>query len=90
MAINDKILDAVDILTKATVNNAKYDKTIIAQIVSCQNEKNGRYKCNYQGALIYAYASYPIMKFQPGDNVYILIVGEDSTGQGKIIIGKRY
>ena len=35
MAINDKILDAVDILTKATVNNAKYDKTIIAQIVSC-------------------------------------------------------
>ena len=90
MAINDKILDAVDILTKASINNANYDKTIIAQIVSCENKETGKYKCNYQGAIIYAYASYPTMVFNSGDNVYVLIVGEDATGEGKIIIGKRY
>lgn len=90
MTIDEKILDAVDILTKASINNAKYDKTIIAQIISCEDEITGRYKCNYQGAIVYAYASYPTMVFNSGDNVYILIVGEDATGEGKIIIGKRY
>ena len=90
MAINETILDAVDILTKASIDNAKYDKTIIAQIVSCEDETTGKYKCNYQGALIYAHASYPTMVFHSGESVYILLVGEDATGEGKIIIGKRY
>lgn len=90
MAIDEKILDAIDVISKAQVKNAKYDKTILAQIISCENEDTGRYKCLYQGVSIIAHASHPIMKFNNGDNVYILIVSDDTAGNGKVIIGKRY
>ena len=88
--IINTILDAVDIVAKAEVKDAKYDRTIIAQVISCEDETTGKYKCNYQGALMSAYASHPSMKFENGDMVYVLIVAEDTTGNGKIIIGKRY
>jgi hypothetical protein len=41
MGISEKILDAIDILIDASLNNAKYDKTIEAQIVSCINADKG-------------------------------------------------
>ena len=88
MDINEQILNSINILIKAVLQDVSFDKTVKAIITYCGD--NNKYKCNYQGAIIYAYASYPTMVFNSEDNVYVLIVGEDATGEGKIIIGKRY
>lgn len=88
--IDEKLLDAIDIIVKAKIENMSQDKTIIAQILSCEDQENGKYKCLYQGNSFFANASYPLMKFQQGDNVYVLIVAADATNNSKIIIGKRY
>lgn len=88
--IEDTILDAIDIITKSKIDNANYDKTIMAQIISCSDEGTGEYKCSYQGATIIAHSSHPSLKYNVNDNVYILIVADDYAGDGKIIIGKRY
>lgn len=88
--LEDNILNAIDIVVKAKIENAKYDRTIMAQIVSCEDEEIGKYKCKYQGIIITAYSSHPLLKYNINDNVYILTIPEDSSGQGKIIIGKRY
>ena len=43
--IEDTILDAIDIMTKSKIDNANYDKTIMAQIISCSDESTGEYYC---------------------------------------------
>lgn len=88
--IEDTVLEAIDILTKANINHKPKDMVIMAKIVSCQDKNIGKYKCNYQGAIFPAYSSHPILTYDNGDNVYILNVAEDATGNSKIIIGKRY
>ena len=88
--IEDTVLQAIDILTKANINNKPRDVVIMAQIISCQDKNIGKYKCNYQGATFSAYSSHPILTYNNGENVYILNVAEDATGNSKIIIGKRY
>jgi hypothetical protein len=35
MSINDKILDAIELLADNSVKKAGYDKTIQAQVLSC-------------------------------------------------------
>lgn len=89
MGISEKILDAIDILIDASLNNAKYDKTIEAQIVSCINADKGQYKCKYQDFIFSAYTPNNQMQLQNEDNVYILI-SENDINKQKIIIGKRY
>ena len=53
--VNNKILDAIELLAKNSVERAGYDKTIQAQIISCQDPSIGKYKCKYQDAMFYAY-----------------------------------
>lgn len=88
--IENTVLEAIDILTKANIDNKKNDVVIMAKITSCQDKNIGKYRCNYQGAVFSAYSSHPILTYDEGDNVYILNVAEDVTGNSKIIIGKRY
>lgn len=88
--IDDSILNAVNLLIQAEINKIKKDEVIAAKIISCENTEKGYYKCQYQDITIYAYASYPNMIFNPGDDVYILLVAADVYANGKIIIGKRY
>ena len=86
MSISDKVLDAIELLATNSVEKAGYDKTIQAQIVSCEDATIGKYRCRYQDAIIYAYASNSDVTFNNGAYVYILIPGSDMKKE-KTILG---
>ena len=73
MSVGEKILDAIQLLADSSVEKAKYDKTIQAQILSCQDATIGKYRCRYQDATVYAYASSSDVTFNNGTYVYILV-----------------
>ena len=72
MSVNDKVLDAIEMLTSAAVDNAKYNKTIQAQIIGCVDSKTGKYKCNYLDTTFYAYSDADA-RYSKGTSVYVLI-----------------
>lgn len=86
MSVNDQILDAIELLARNSVERAGYDKTIQAQIISCQDKQLGKYKCKYQDALFYAYTSSPDISLSNGTMVYILVPQNDMS-KDKTIIG---
>lgn len=86
MSISDKVLDAIELLAINSVEKAGYDKTIQAQIVSCEDATIGKYRCRYQDAIIYAYASNSDVTFNNGAYVYILVPGSDMKKE-KTILG---
>ena len=86
MSISDKVLDAIELLATNSVEKAGYDKTIQAQIVSCEDATIGKYRCRYQDAIIYAYASNSDVTFNNGAYVYILVPGSDMKKE-KTILG---
>ena len=86
MSVNDQILDAIELLAKNSVERAGYDKTIQAQIISCQDKQLGKYKCKYQDALFYAYTSNPTVSLSNGTMVYILVPQNDMS-KDKTILG---
>ena len=86
MSVSDKVLDAIQILTKSYIRKAGYDRTIQAQIVSCEDATIGKYRCRYQDAIIYAYANSADVTYTKGSSVYILVPGNDMTKE-KTILG---
>lgn len=86
MSISDKILDAIELLTKKSVEKAGYDRTIEAQIISCEDATIGKYRCRYQDAIIQAYAGSSDVTFNKGAYVYIL-VPENDMRKDKTILG---
>lgn len=86
MSISSKILDAIELLTQNSIKKAAYDKTIQAQIISCQDETIGKYKCRYQDAIIYAYSNSIDTKYNEKAYVYILVPDNDMSKE-KTILG---
>ncbi len=86
MSVSEKVLDAIQLLATSSVEKAGYDKTIQAQIVSCEDATIGKYRCRYQDAIIYAYASNSDVTFTNGSYVYILVPGSDMKKE-KTILG---
>lgn len=86
MDVNEKILDAIELLANNSVQKAGYDKTIQAQILSCEDQMVGKYRCKYQDAIFYAYTNNPDIRLSKGTLVYILVPGNDMRQQ-KTIIG---
>ena len=86
MSINDKILDAIELLADNSVKKAGYDKTIQAQVLSCQDATIGKYRCRYQDAIIYAYTNNTDITYTNGAYVYILVPGSDMNKE-KTILG---
>lgn len=86
MGVNEKILEAIGICADNIVKKAGYNKTIQAQIMSCQDATIGKYKCRYQDAIFYAYNTNTEVSYINGANVYILIPSND-MGKEKIILG---
>ena len=84
--IEKQICDAIEIIVNRAMAGARHDRTILANITSCVDEQNGKYKCKYQDSLFYAYA-FEGDSYQVGDNVYILIP-ENDMGKDKIILTK--
>lgn len=86
MSVNQKVLDAIELLAGASVDKAGYDKTIQAQIISCQDAATGKYKCRYQDSIIYAFSSSIEIIYNKDDYVYILVPSNDMRKQ-KTILG---
>ena len=86
MSVNDKVLDAIEMLSSAAVENAKYNKTIQAQIIGCVDSKTGRYKCQYLDTTFYAYSDKENARYSSGTSVYVLIPDNDMSRE-KIILG---
>lgn len=86
MGVNEKILEAIGICADNIVKKAGYNKTIQAQIMSCQDATIGKYKCRYQDAIFYAYNTNTEVSYINGANVYVLIPSND-MGKEKIILG---
>lgn len=86
MSVNEKVLDAIELLTKNSVQRASYDRTIQAQVLSCEDSTIGKYRCRYQDAIFYAYSSNLDVTFSKGSEVYILVPGNDMSKE-KTILG---
>lgn len=86
MDVKEKILDAIQLLASNSVKKAGYDKTIQAQVVSCEDATIGKYRCRYQDSTFYAYASTSDTSFSNGSYVYIL-VPENDFKKEKTILG---
>ena len=93
--LGTQAIDAVEIITNAAINKATYDKTIIGTILACTDVETGKYKIQFQDAYYYATVSNSEDNYKKGDNVYVLIPGNDLTREKKIIglvenLGKGY
>ena len=82
----DSICEPIDIIVQQAINNAGFDRTIQATIVSCTDESIGQYKVRYQNSTFYAYAQSEEDKYSEGAGVYILIQNNDMS-RDKFIIG---
>lgn len=80
------MLDAFDLLAKAEVSSAQFDKTVIAIIVSCEDAAAGRYRVQYQDSIFNAYSSALDVTYTKGTSVQVRIPNNDFSGR-KIIIG---
>lgn len=86
MSVSQKVLDAIELLATSSVKKAGYDKTIQAQILSCEDATIGKYRCRYQDSVFYAYSNNSNMTFTNGSYVYIL-VPENDMSKEKTILG---
>jgi hypothetical protein len=86
MSVNEKILDAIELLVSNSVEKAGYNKTIQAQIVSCEDATIGKYKCRYQDSVFYAYSNNTDVTYSNKTLVYVLIPN-NNINQNKTIIG---
>ena len=86
MSASNQILDAVELLTENLIKKAAYDKTIQAQIISCEDQTIGKYKCRYQDAIIYAYSNSIDVTYNERAYVYILVPDNDMSKE-KTILG---
>ena len=71
-SIENSICQAASIIIDQALNKAKYDKTILAKIISCVDETTGKYKIKYQDSVFYAFSNNENIYPENAD-VYILI-----------------
>lgn len=82
---SEALLTAIDIIAEKKVSTAKYDKTIIAEIVKLLDAKQGKYLLRYENAFIEAFSNIN-QQYTQGELVYILIPQGDMT-ENKQIVG---
>lgn len=75
--LNNKLLDAIEILAKRMIETANFNKTIKATIVQPLDESIGEYEVSYQGANFSAFVNSTDTKYAKGNNVYILLPNGD-------------
>ncbi len=86
MDVQEKFLQAMNLLAKDAVERAGYDKTIQAQIVSCEDATIGKYRCRYQDSMFFAYSNNSDVTYNNNAYVYILVPGNDFKKE-KTILG---
>ena len=81
--ICDNVISAIDILTNQKIAEAGYDRTIEAQVISCVDLANKKYKLRYQNSTIYALAS---ESYSKGD-IVLVTIPQNNNNTVKRIIG---
>lgn len=76
-SIENNVCEAIEILAEKIIDNANYDKTIQAQVVSCVDQEAGKYKIKYQNSYSYAYATSPEIHYSNGTYVYVQVPNGD-------------
>ena len=79
------VIDAIEIVANSIVSSANYDKTIVGTVLICTNAETGEYKVQFQDAYYYASVSNPEDSYKKGDNVYVLIPGNNLMAEKKIL-----
>ena len=85
MEYENKILDAIEMIVDNKVNNANFDKTILATVIKCVDPTLGQYTVKYQDSTFYAYSNDLNNVFAKDSKVYILIPNNDWTRQKSIL-----
>ena len=78
---SDVLLSAIDVIASKRVAEAKYDKTVVAEIIAGPN--NGKYTLRYENTFIEAFSHEQLI---PHSMVYVLIPQGD-MGEEKQIVG---
>lgn len=76
----------IDTIAGKKIQNAQFNKTIQATVVSCLDSTIGKYKVKYQDGYWYAYSQNIDVTYPNGTYVYILIP-EGNFSKDKYIIG---
>lgn len=84
--ITSNILQSISIIANQAINNANFDKTVQATIVSCLDATIGEYKVKYQDGTWTAFSQNVNTTYADGTSVYILIPGGDMRNV-KTIVG---
>ena len=82
----NKILEAVEIITNQKIDEADFNKTVQATIIKMVDAASAHYLVKYQDSRFDAFAVNKTKQYQDGQNVYVLFPGND-TKQDKMIIG---
>lgn len=83
-SIENQICETIEFIVAESIKKARFDRTIQAIIVSCEDPLIGKYRCNYQDTTIYAYSV--SSSYSKGDMVYIHIP-ENDMKKNKTILG---
>lgn len=84
--LQDKLLQAMDILNAQALNSISFDKTITCTIENDEDKKDGRYEVSDGNKIFVAYSS--DTRLRAGDTVYVTIPEGNFENQ-KMIIGKK-
>lgn len=80
------IVEAIQIIADKKIAQANFDKTIKATIYSIDDKASGKYSVKYQDSVFTAYSTSAKINYQVGQQVSILVPGNDMT-RTKTIIG---
>lgn len=82
----ESFLAGIESIASNAVQKARFDSTIQAVILSCEDPTIGKYKCRYQDSIIYAYSNNVNNTYVKGSLVDIVVPNNDFS-QDKIIRG---
>lgn len=84
--LQQKILEAMNIIAEKSLNTIAYDKTIVCTIVDNKAKEEGRYVVTDGSVTFNAYSN--ITNYAVKDSVYVTIPNNDFN-MNKIIVGKK-
>lgn len=84
--ITESLFKAMDTIATRKIEQASFDITVQATIVSCEDAMAGKYKIKYQNEYLYAYTDNTEVEYTTGTAVYVLFPGGNADLQ-KTIIG---
>lgn len=82
----NKLLDAIELMAETKIQEANFNKTVQATIIKMTNAATAEYLVKYQDSRFPAYSVNKSKQYKDGQNVYVLIPGNDTT-QVKMILG---